>query len=493
MININLEKVCCKQVDSLVIPFFEDQEISVPNQEVTIALTQAVKKGQFKAAFGELIKVTKTLATGELQDVLAVGLGKEADLTVDKVRKVMSKAVRELRKLNSENARISLADFQVMSISDFIKGIVEGVLLGDYKFDKFKSDRKDKKVMNIYFSDKRYTHGNLADAAEALEESKALVEGTILARDLVNEPANIMTPALLAQKAEEAGAKYGFEVAVKEKAEIEELGMEAFLSVAKGSAHEPKLIVMRYFGDEDNKDKIEGLVGKGLTFDTGGYSLKPTDSMLTMKSDMGGSAAVIGAMSIIAQRKLKKNVIAVVAACENAISGAAYKPGDIIGSMGKKFIEIVNTDAEGRLTLIDAVNYIIEKEKVSSVVDIATLTGAALIGLGTTTTAVLANNDEFYKSLEEASASTGEKVWRLPIFDEYKELNKSKVADLKNAGGRFAGTITAGLFIGEFVQDKPWMHLDIAGTAWTDSVMDYSEIGGTGEGARLLYELVKRR
>ena len=219
MININLEKVCCKQVDSLVIPFFEDQEISVPNQEVTIALTQAVKKGQFKAAFGELIKVTKTLATGELQDVLAVGLGKEADLTVDKVRKVMSKAVRELRKLNSENARISLADFEVMSISDFIKGIVEGVLLGDYKFDKFKSDRKDKKVMNIYFSDKRYTHGSLADAAEALEESKALVEGTILARDLVNEPANIMTPALLAQKAEEAGVKYGFEVAVKEKAE----------------------------------------------------------------------------------------------------------------------------------------------------------------------------------------------------------------------------------------------------------------------------------
>lgn len=492
MINIKISDISCKEMDTVVLPFFEDAEIKVCNEGVSKLLKKAVDKGQFKAAFGEMTKVFKTLEDGTVQDVLAVGMGKENELTVDKVRKIASKAVRELKKMNSEEIIFTVPDFKVMSVSDFAKGVVEGALLGDYKFDKFMSKKKEAKDMNIYIGGKRYS-GNIADANDAVEEAKLLVEGTILARDLVNEPANIMVPALLAEKAVEAGKKYGFEVEVKSEKQIEELGMESFLAVARGSYHRPKLIVMRYFGDPANKDRVFGLVGKGLTFDTGGYSLKPTPSMVTMKSDMGGSAAVIGAMGIIAKQKLKKNVVAVVAACENAISDNAFKPGDIIGSMGGKFIEIVNTDAEGRLTLIDAVHYIIEHEKVCEVVDIATLTGAALVAFGTTTTAVLSNNDELYKTLEEASASTGEKIWRLPIFDEYKELNKSKVADLKNAGGRFAGTITAGLFIGEFVQDKPWMHLDIAGTSWTDSTIDYSEVGGTGEGARLLYELVKRK
>jgi leucyl aminopeptidase len=248
---------------------------------------------------------------------------------------------------------------------------------------------------------------------------------------------------------------------------------------------------MRYFGDTSNKDSILGLVGKGLTYDSGGYSLKPTDSMVNMKNDMGGSAAVIGAMCAVSAMKLKVNVVAVVATCENMISGAAYKPGDIIGSMAGKTIEIMNTDAEGRLTLADAVHYIIEKEKASRIIDIATLTGAALVGLGTTTTAVITNNDEFYSELKNASDISGEKVWQLPSSDEYKKLIKSDVADLKNTGGRWAGTITAGLFIGEFVKNKPWLHLDIAGTAWSDADKDYITKGGTGVGVRTLYYMAK--
>ncbi|MGL4452115.1 MAG: leucyl aminopeptidase [Sarcina sp.] len=486
MLNMKIEKATLMDVDALVVPFFEG-ELNCHKAEVDIRIKRAEKKGTFKGAKSEILLLDLEAGDGSIKDVIALGLGKKEDLTVEVMRKAFSKAVRQLKTLKAEKAKVCLGNVEIKNADEFAKGIVEGMTLGYYKFDKYMSKKEEAKDLTVSVTEK------LADAKEAFEESMMLCEGTIIARDLVNEPANVMVPAKLAEMAVEYGAKYGFEVEVKGLKEIEELGMEAFLAVARGSVHEPKLIVMRYNGDSENLNKKQGLVGKGLTFDTGGYSLKPSTSMDTMKSDMGGSAAVIGAMSIIAQRKLKKNVVAVVAACENAISGDSYKPGDIIGSMAGKTIEVANTDAEGRLTLVDAVNYIIEKENVDSVVDIATLTGAVLVALGNTTTGVLANNDEFYAELEEASKLTGEFVWRLPITDDYKELNKSKVADLKNVGGRLAGTITAGLFIGEFVQDKPWLHLDIAGSSWTDAPTSYSDLGGTGEGARLLYELVKKR
>ena len=307
----------------------------------------------------------------------------------------------------------------------------------------------------------------------------------------MNEPANIIYPETLAKEVESIGKESGFEVEVFGEEEIKSLGMEAFLTVGMGSDKKPKLIVMRYMGDKDSEE-ITGLVGKGLTYDTGGYSLKPNDSMKDMKSDMGGAAAVIGTISALAKNKVKQNVIAVVAACENAISGGSYKPGDIIGSMAGKTIEVLNTDAEGRLTLADAVTYIVRKEKVTKVIDVATLTGAALVALGETTTAVVSNDDEFYDKLVKASEKTGEHFWRLPGYDEYKKMIKSDVADLKNVGGRLAGTITAGLFVGEFVEDKPWLHLDIAGTAWTATpVSEYVVKGATGAPVRTLYYLVK--
>ena len=324
---------------------------------------------------------------------------------------------------------------------------------------------------------------------EKITEASNVIDGVILARDLVNEPANILYPETLAERAALAGKESGFEVEILDKNEIEALGMKAFLEVAKGSIHEPKLIVMRYMGNPKNNEKI-GLVGKGLTFDTGGYSLKPSTSMDTMKSDMGGAAAVIGTMQALAKNKVQKNVIAVVAACENAISGGSYKPGDIIGSMAGKNIEVLNTDAEGRLTLVDAITYIIEKENVEKIVDVATLTGAVLVALGTEITGVISNNDDFYDELLVAGKRSGEKFWRLPNDKCFKKLYKGDFAELKNTGGRNAGTITAGMFIEEFVQDKPWLHLDIAGTSWTDNGNDCTPKGGTGAPVKTLYELV---
>jgi leucyl aminopeptidase len=299
-----------------------------------------------------------------------------------------------------------------------------------------------------------------------------------------------MNPTVLANRVEALGKEKGFEVEVFDQKKIEAMGMEAYMSVAKASAEPPKFIVMRYRGDKTEGAKTLGLVGKGLTYDSGGLSIKPTSSMLTMKSDMGGAAAVIGAMGAIAENKLEANVVAVVAACENMIAGNSYRPGDIIGSMGGKTIFIGNTDAEGRLTLIDAMHYIVTEEKVDAVVDIATLTGAALHCLGDVATVSISRDDSFYQLVDQSFNKAGEKIWRMPIFDEYKELIKHEEADLTNTAGR-PGTITAGLFIGEFTGDLPWVHLDIAGTSWASKAKHYISKGGTGVGARSLYYLAK--
>jgi len=327
---------------------------------------------------------------------------------------------------------------------------------------------------------------------EAVVEGENLSQGTLIARDLVNEPANIMTPKKLAEEACNKGKEAGFEVQVLNKKDIEELGMGAFLAVAGGSENEPVLIVMRYLNNPENPEEVNGIVGKGLIYDSGGLSIKPTNSMLEMKSDMSGAAAVIGAFTTIAKGKLKTNAVGVIAACENMISGKSYRPGDILTTMSGKTVFVGNTDAEGRLTLVDAISYIIEKEKVTNVVDIATLTGAAVVALGDTTTAVISNNDNLYNEIAEASSQADERIWRLPIFEDYREKIKAKEADLTNSAGN-PGTITAALFIEAFVQEKPWVHLDIAGTSWTEKEYDYYSVGGTGYGVRTIYYWLKKK
>ncbi|WP_055665278.1 leucyl aminopeptidase [Desnuesiella massiliensis] len=478
------------EADVLVYPIFMEDALDNLSQDLKTVFEGLKSKERFKAELGQVYLFSERLQ-GEIKDIIFVGLGKKEELSAEKIRIALANVLKKGKELGIESIAVQAISSDKLCFKRTVKAMVEGMALANYKFDKYKTDRKEGKLKEIYILN--VVEEKVEKAEKAIKEAEALVEATLCARNLVNEPANVITPKELGKKAKAIGKEAGFEVEIFDEKEIEALGMKSFLEVAKGSDNAPRFIVMRYFGDEDNKNDILGLVGKGLTYDSGGYSIKPTDGMVTMKSDMGGAAAVIGAMKAIAETKLKANVVAVVAACENMISGKAYKPGDIISSMAGKTIEVLNTDAEGRLTLIDAVHYVIEKEKATKVIDVATLTGAVLIALGNTTTGVVTNNEEFYNDLQRASELSGEKFWQLPAFDEYKKLIKSDIADLKNIGGRHAGTITAGLFIGEFVQKKPWLHLDIAGTAWADSDKDYITKGGTGAPVRTLYYLVKEK
>lgn len=402
-----------------------------------------------------------------------VGVGQPS---VAAYQTAVGKAIKGAAKLKAESLTCLIDQLD----ESLAKVVSEALITASYQFDDYKSDKKPSPVEVCTV---------VTEYEAAVKEGNTLGEATLIARKLVNAPANVLNPVALADYAVSYGKTYGFNVEVLDEKVIQELNMKAYWEVAKSSANKPRFIIMTYQGNPDS-DEILGLVGKGLTFDTGGYSIKSKDGMLTMKSDMGGSAAVIGAMAAIAKQGLKLNVTAVVAACENMISSAAYRPGDIIESRGGKTIYIKSTDAEGRLTLIDAVDYIIKDLKASRVIDVATLTGACVVALGNSTTGVVSNDNAFFKVLEEASEETGERVWRMPMFPEYKEILKHKEADLVNAT-RLAGMITAGMFIGEFVGDTPWIHMDIAGTSWRESGSAYYSNGGTGVGVKNLYQVAK--
>lgn len=413
---------------------------------------------------------------GRFMHYIILGMGDKLALDHETIMKNTGGGIKACKALNLEKIVWSMTGMAKAQVAL----AVEALVISDYSFDKYKEKANASTLKTIFVE---------SCEEEALEEGLALGESLVVARNLVNEPANVMTPQALAQHALDYGQAYGFEVEVLDKEAIEALGMVAYMNVAKASDNPPKFIIMKYMNAPDS-DEVLAYVGKGLTFDTGGYSLKPKEGMLTMKSDMGGSAAVIGAMCALAKMGVKKNVYGLVAACENMVSGGAYRPGDIIGSRGNKSIFIQSTDAEGRLTLIDAVDYAVKDLKVTKIVDIATLTGACLVALGTTTTGVVSNDDGFYKALEEASKISGERVWRMPLFPEYKKLIQHEDADLVNST-RMAGMITAGMFIGEFVGDTPWIHMDIAGTSWTGKKNSYQSYGATGVGVKNLYYLAQ--
>lgn len=355
--------------------------------------------------------------------------------------------------------------------------ILKKLMIFNTPFDTYTEKKKDPIALFVY---------NVK--AGVLEEALLRYESVQYARTLVNEPANTMTPSALAKSAVSWAEKHGIDAEVYDLEKIKSLKMDAFLSVSKGSAETPQFIVLRYMNNPSS-DEIFGLVGKGVTYDSGGLAIKPAASMASMHSDMGGSAAVLGAIGLLASKKAAVNAIAVVAACENMISGTSFKNGDIIGSMSGKHIEIVNTDAEGRLTLADAIYYAHSKENVTHIVDVATLTGAAIVALGTQITAVVSNDEKAYASLENASRDTADKIWRMPVDDELEEANHSKVADLKNATVGGAGTTTAALFLKAFTEDIPWTHLDIAGTAF-GKANQFNPEGATGVGVELLADMV---
>lgn len=425
---------------------------------------------------------TSFIEGNELKTVFLLGLGKHKELTEEILRMTVAKAAKKANKLK-EKELVFFLD-QMFMKDKWIRAIGEGLTLSQYTFNKYLSDRKENTLDNIVLSIPA-----APSFKNALDEGILLGTMTIEARKLTNEPSNIVTPTYLANKAKELGKAKGFLTKIYDKKTIEKLKMNAFLAVASGSNFEPVLIVMEYTGNP--KGKSLGLVGKGITFDTGGLSLKPANGMLTMQGDMGGAASVITALGAIAEQKLSINVTAVIASCDNSISNKSYHPNDILTSRNGKTIFIANTDAEGRLTLIDAVDYILTEKKVDYIVDIATLTGAAEIALGQKIAPILTNDETFYKKLKKASKITGEKTWELPHDDDYLELIKSPYADLTNSGSHFASTITAGLFIGSVVGKTPWIHIDIAGPSWTEKDKGYFSKGATGFGTRLLYQLAK--
>jgi leucyl aminopeptidase len=415
--------------------------------------------------------------------LLVVGAGKEEKFDSAQRRRLAGTAVRYLR---SRGVR-DISWVVHGSESECIQAVVEGALLADYDPDRYKTERTDPRRIDRLDLALSSPPGEEAQAAR--ERGRILAEAQNFTRHLVNEPSNQMTPTLLAQQAKEMAKRFGLDCQVLGPDEIRALKMAAFWAVAQGSEEPPQLIVVRYAPPDAPQTPVIGLVGKGITFDTGGISIKPSESMHEQKTDMAGGATMLGVMQAIAQLKPKLRVTAVVPATENMPSGKACKPGDVITSMSGKTIEILNTDAEGRLLLADALTYA-KQLGCTVLIDAATLTSAVTIALGNTTTGVFGWNKEWVERVLAAAATAGEKMWALPLDEDYRDLYKSSIADLANTGGRYGGAITGAMFVGEFAGDTPWVHLDIAGTRWSNEEKPFMAKGPTGHGVRTLVQLL---
>ena len=434
-------------------------------------------------AKGSFRKLT-TIHPEQPARVLVAGLGKRKDLDAERLRVAAALVAKEASKLNTGSLAWVLPEGH--DVEALAEGIVTGTILGAYSFDRFKSkDPEDPEPASL---DSLTLLGPESISAAA-EAARVCAEAQNRARDLQSLPSNVATPSYLAERAEEIAAAHdSLSVEIFGRKEIAAKEMGGLVAVSQGGAEDPRLIVLRYNGG--GSGETLGLIGKGVTFDTGGISLKPSAGMHEMKMDMSGAAAVLESVGAIAELGLKLNLIAVVPSTENMPSGTAIKPGDVITQYSGKTVEINNTDAEGRLILADALAYAIE-QGADRVVDIATLTGAVMIALGSTYAAVISNDDELAGEIEEVGKETGELVWRLPLHPEYTALMKGTVADLTNAAAkRKAGTLSAAGFLEEFVGDTPWAHLDIAGTAW-DVGRAYTGNDASGYGVRLLTGLAR--
>jgi leucyl aminopeptidase len=448
-------------------------------------ITERSNDGEFKGNLGEILTI-HTMGKLTAKRVLVVGLGQQSKLTIKSIQHASAIVARGLQDTGAHTITLALdLDNDKVSTEQSIQAQIEGALLGLYTFRAYQTTEKDQQgITHIQvYSDR----ANTAQAEQAINKAKILADATNTARDLINEPPSVLTPTELAQRAVAIAKQTGLEYEVFDKEKIAQLGMGGLIGVSQGSAQPPHFIVLRYRGAPE-KTRALGLVGKGITFDTGGISLKPVDHMDEMKGDMGGAAAVIGAMQAIANLKPHINVTALIPTCENMPSGTAYRPGDILRIMNGKTIEIVNTDAEGRLILADGLSYAV-KEGLSPIIDLATLTGGVIVALGSVMTGLFCNDETLTNEIIAAGQSAGEKYWPLPLDDEYQDLIKSEIADIKQTGGRAASSITAAKILEHFVDKTQWAHLDIAGTSYIDSKKSYQEKGATCVGVRTLAEL----
>ena len=493
-IRVRAGDIVKARVDAVVVNLFEGTKrpggaTAAVDRALGGAITRLIGDGEIRGAKGELTLI-HTLGKIAPARVAVLGLGKARELSAETVRWVMGDAARTLRRIGARRVATVLhgAGTGGLAVEQAARAITEGAILGLYTFNKYQwagKSRRDPELVTILERDR----SKLQEMQRGIDIGKVLAESTCLARDMVNEPANHMAPADMAKVAQEIGASGGLEVTVLDREEMERLGMGALLGVARGSAQPPRFIIMQYRGDPEHPDKVLGLVGKGVTFDTGGISLKPAAGMAAMKTDMAGGASVIASLRAISLLKPRINVAGLVPAAENMPSSTAQKPGDIVTALNGKTIEVDNTDAEGRLLLADALSYG-RKIGLKPMLDVATLTGAMSTTLGEVCTGGFTNHQPTMNRLLKSAAATGEKLWQLPMYEEFKAQNRSDVADVKNTGGRVAGSITAAWFLAEFSESTPWVHLDIAGTARSGSTKGFLVRGASGIAVRTLLQFV---
>ena len=450
------------------------------------AIAELVASGEITGKANETVLLHRPQGL-RAKRLLVVGAGKAKNFGHVELRKAAGSAVRHLKSKMIKSCAFALPELPT-GAEDAARAIVEGAYVADFDPDIYRSERKDQSMTQIAI----VIPAGLdpIKLQQAVDQARILGESQNFTRELVNEPSNRLTPTILAERARSMSQAVGLRCEVMGPDKIKELKMGAFWSVAQGSDEEPRLIVIRYEPQGAPEKPVLGLVGKGITFDTGGISIKPADGMEKMKYDMAGGAAMIGAMRAIALLKPKVKVIAIVLATENMPSGKAQKPGDVQIAMSGKAIEVINTDAEGRLVLADGLHYA-RTLGCTHLIDAATLTGACVVALGNVNAGVFANDDDAYKHFARGLERSGEKFWRLPLDAEYLEAIRSNIADIMNTGGRYGGAITAAMFLKEFVEDTPWLHLDIAGTAWMDENKSWIAKGPSGIAVRSLVEFVK--
>jgi leucyl aminopeptidase len=448
-------------------------------------------KEKFDGKFGK-IKNISYLDEGNIKYIALLGIGKEKDLSEDKVLELGGKIYSTANSLRTKSVSVD----GTMKISGFEAGSFEAILAGgaklaSYRFDKYRTTQKDEE--KTILSTLSVLSPDISKAEKHFEDMEAVLGGVFLARDLISEPPNILYPESYANIIEEDLGSVGIDITILGESQMRELGMGALLGVGQGSARESKLVIMEYYGADDSDEKPVAFVGKGVTFDTGGISIKPSAGMGDMKYDMAGSAAVVGVMKALAVRRAKVNAVGVVGLVENMPGGNAQRPSDVVTTMSGKTAEVLDTDAEGRLVLSDALWYTQSKFNPKFMIDLATLTGAIVVALGNTYAGLFSNNDDLVDNLIKSGMKTNEKLWRMPLHKDFADMIKSDIADVANLGNvrGAAGSSTAAHFLQHFVNDIPWAHLDIAGMAWERKGTSITPKGAVGFGVRLLNQLVK--
>lgn len=493
-IEIISKKIDTLNIDAIFLPMFEDDKkfmgkIKEIDDLLEGALSKIIKSQKFKASEGKIL-VVPTFEKIKADYVIIVGIGQEKKLELDILRRVAAYSIRKSKELKLSNFLFDVEDIENFNYTDIVQALTEGFILGDYSFDKYLTKKENHQVSKIYINVSKKADKKLLN--QYLNIGKILAEAQNFTRDLVNEPANIINTIQFAKITEKLAKEYGFEIKIYDEEEIEKMGMGAYLAVAKGSENPPRFIHLTY-RPKNPKGEI-AVIGKGLMFDSGGLNIKTGDFMRWMKSDKSGACAVLGIFKAIGELKPDITVHGIVAAAENMPSGKAYRPDDILKAKNGVTIEVGNTDAEGRLTLADALSYASEL-KPDAIIDMATLTGACVVALGEFTAGVMGNNQKFINEVLKTSEETGEWMWQLPFNNKLREQIKAPHADVYNVGTtRYGGAITAGLFLEKFVDPKiPWVHIDIAGPSHHTSGWYYHPKGATGIPVRTITTLLLKR